>query len=131
MTIDAITLTLPWPPPGLNPNARHGHWSQLAKLKRRYRAACALAARAQGVSRISADRLDVALTFVPPDKRQRDADNCLAAMKSGLDGLADVLGVDDSRWRISFEMMAATVGGMVKIEVLPMPAETQNAPKGV
>jgi crossover junction endodeoxyribonuclease RusA len=58
----------------------------------------------------------VQLTFYPPNRRARDADNCLAAMKSGLDGLADVLGVDDSKWRITFEM-ADTIGGMVKVEV--------------
>jgi hypothetical protein len=37
-------------------------------------------------------------------------------MKSGIDGLADVFGVDDSRWRISFEM-ADEVGGMVRVKV--------------
>jgi hypothetical protein len=30
-----------------------------------------------------------------PDKRWRDADNCLAAAKSALDGLADALMVND------------------------------------
>ena len=38
-------------------------------------------------------------------------------MKSGLDGLVDVLGVDDSRWKVSFEM-AQEVGGFVRVEVL-------------
>lgn len=42
----------------------------------------------------------------------------MAAMKAGLDGLADVLGVDDSRWRTSYEM-SPDIGGMVKVEVLP------------
>jgi crossover junction endodeoxyribonuclease RusA len=113
-----LAVILPWPPSGLSPNARHAHWSQLATLKRRYRAACANSARAQGAARIEADRLQVALTFVPPDRRHRDADNCLASMKSGLDGLADVLGVDDSRWRVGFEV-AEGVGGFVRVEVAP------------
>jgi len=30
-----------------------------------------------------------------PDKRKRDADNCLAAAKGALDGLADALFVND------------------------------------
>lgn len=38
-------------------------------------------------------------------------------LQAGLDGLADVLGVDDSKWRVSFEM-AADIGGMVKVEVM-------------
>jgi crossover junction endodeoxyribonuclease RusA len=110
-------VTLPWPPKELNPNAG-GHWSKVAKAKRNYRHACAVVARSQGARRIEAERLAVHLTFVPPDRRVRDDQNCMAAMKSGLDGLADVLGVDDSRWRTSYEM-APGVGGMVRVEVLP------------
>lgn len=112
-----MKLTLPWPPSNLSPNARQ-HFMALARAKKRYRQACAWTAVSQGARRLDADRLDVSLTFVPPDRRHRDGDNCLAAMKSGLDGLADVLGVDDSRWRISFEL-AAEVGGMVRVEVTP------------
>jgi crossover junction endodeoxyribonuclease RusA len=59
----------------------------------------------------------VGLVFVPPDKRHRDADNMLAAMKAGLDGLADVLGVDDSRWRLAFEVDRSRIGGFVRVEV--------------
>lgn len=39
-------------------------------------------------------------------------------MKSGLDGLADVLGVDDNRWTLSAELLVGQVGGMVKVEVV-------------
>lgn len=116
--MDCLTLTLPWPPKELNPNTRHGHWSQLARAKRSFRTACAWQAKSQGAKSMQAQRLAVNLTFFPPDRRHRDADNCLASMKSGLDGLADVLGVDDSKWRVSFEM-SSDVGGMVKVEVLP------------
>lgn len=121
--MDCLTLTLPWPPKELNPNTRHGHWSQLAKAKRRFRAACAVLAQAHGAKAMAGHPgpLAVHLRFVPPDRRRRDLDNCLASMKSGLDGLADVLGVDDSKWRVSFEM-SSDVGGMVKVEVLPCPA---------
>lgn len=111
-----LCLTLPWPPKDLSPNQRLHHMA-LARAKKSYRTACAWQAKAQGAGRIEAERLTVNLTFVPPDRRARDADNCLASMKSGLDGLADVLGVDDSKWRISFEM-SADIGGMVKVEVV-------------
>jgi crossover junction endodeoxyribonuclease RusA len=33
------------------------------------------------------------------DKRHRDADNCLAAAKAGLDGMADALGVNDRHFQ--------------------------------
>lgn len=53
---------------------------------------------------------------MPPNRRAHDLDNCLARMKSGLDGLADVLGVDDKHWTLTISK-ADTVGGMVKVEV--------------
>lgn len=115
-----MQIVLPWPPAALNPNARHSHWSQLAKAKRRYRAACALQARAQGCGLIAADRLTVHLRFTPPDRRTRDDQNLIAAMKSGLDGLADVLGVDDSRWHVTHDPIdTSTIGGFVRVEVTP------------
>ena len=112
-----MNVTLPWPPPGLNPNARL-HWAQLARLKKQYRAACAWQARLQGVRAISASKLHLILEFVPPTRRSFDLDNALARMKSGLDGLADVLKVDDSLWDITIRKAPAGVtGGFVLVEV--------------
>lgn len=116
-----MNVTLPWPPSALSPNARV-HWASLAKTKAAYRQACwALAHQAKGLQQWApidpAARPLVKLTFVPPNRRARDLDNCLAAMKSGLDGLAQALGCDDSRWRLQIEM-AEEIGGMVKVEVL-------------
>lgn len=115
-----VVLTLPWPPTTLSPNTRHGHWSTLARAKKRFRAACATTAQAQGARPLAGliGGLLVNLRFIPPDRRHRDLDNCIASMKSGLDGLADVLQVDDSRWRLSCEMVAGEIGGMVKVEVV-------------
>ena len=42
----------------------------------------------------------VHVAFFPPRKGRRDLDNCLASIKSGLDGVADVLCVDDGLQRI-------------------------------
>ena len=115
MRHDALILTLPWPPADLSPNAR-GHWSKLARAKKAYRAACAWTAKEQGARKVEADALAVRITFVPPDRRARDTDNMLASIKAGLDGLADVLGVDDSRWTLTIAR-ADEVGGMVRVEV--------------
>lgn len=111
----STTIVLPWPPQNLSPNARL-HWAALAKSKKAYRAACGLQARAQGAQAMKAERLKLEVTFFPPSKRRIDLDNCVARMKSGFDGLADVLGVDDSKWDMSFTM-AEQVGGMVKVLV--------------
>ena len=115
MQHDALILTLPWPPADLSPNARQ-HWSKLARAKKAYRAACAWTAKEQGAQRIEAERLHLTITFVPPNRRAHDLDNCLARLKSGLDGLADVLGVDDKDWTLTISK-ADTVGGMVRVEV--------------
>jgi len=111
----SVSVVLPWPPTALSPNTR-SHWSALARAKKAYRAACSAQALAQGVRRIKADRLHLSLTFYPPTRRAYDLDNALASVKAGLDGLADVLGVDDSRWSLSIAK-AETIGGYVRVEV--------------
>lgn len=116
-----FSVTLPWPPSALSPNAR-AHWSVLAKAKKSYRSECAWQAKVQGLGRIEADRLHVSLVFVPPNRRGFDLDNLLARMKSGLDGLADVLGVDDKLWTLTIAR-AEEIGGMVKIRITPGPAQ--------
>ena len=108
-------IILPWPPKELSPNARL-HWARLAKAKRTYREACAYTAREQGLERMSADALHLTLTFFPPSRRAFDLDGLLSRMKSGLDGLADVLGVDDSRWSLTIKK-GDKVGGFVRVEV--------------
>lgn len=117
-----MNLVLPWPPRILNPNVSK-HWSQHARAKARFRAACAFQARAQGVGRMQAQRLRVRLSFVMPDRRVRDDQNLIAAMKSGLDGLADVIGIDDSKWHVTHDPISYDeIGGFVRVEVVPCPA---------
>lgn len=108
-------ITLPWPPKDLSPNSRI-HWAKLAQAKKAYRTECFLQARIAGVKRQEARRAHVSISFVPPDRRGRDLDNCLAMLKSGLDGIADALGIDDKNWTLTLAM-AETVGGMVKVTV--------------
>lgn len=115
-------IILPWPPKELSPNARQ-HWAKLAKAKRLYRHACAITAISQGAKRIAADGLHLTITFHAPNKRAYDLDNALARLKAGLDGLADVLGVDDSRWSYTISKgepvgcFVGSVGGFVRVEV--------------
>lgn len=40
------------------------------------------------------------ITFLAPDRRARDDDNLITSFKSGRDGLADALGINDKRFRI-------------------------------
>lgn len=110
-----MEVTLPWPPSALSPNTRQ-HWSKLAKAKKEYRKACGWAVISAGIRRIEAEKLHVTLEFYAPTRRAFDLDNLLARMKSGLDGLADVIGVDDSKWSLTIKK-ADTIGGMVKVSI--------------
>jgi crossover junction endodeoxyribonuclease RusA len=65
---------------------------------------------------MNAEALHLTLTFYAPTRRAFDLDNALARIKSGLDGLADVLGVDDSRWSLTIKK-GDKVGGFVRVEV--------------
>ena len=114
-TCTVCEFTLPWPPARLSPNARP-HWAALAKEKKAYRHACALTAMSQGATKINVDKLHLTITFYAPTRRAYDLDNALARIKSGLDGLADVLDVDDSKWSLTIAK-GDGIGGMVKVVI--------------
>ncbi len=110
-----MSCVLPWPPKELNPNARMHHMA-LAKAKKAYKEACMLQAKSQKLGKVDSDALHLTITFHQPDRRLRDLDNMLASIKRGLDGLRDVLGVDDSRWGLTIRK-ADTIGGFVRVEI--------------
>jgi len=112
-----VRVVLPWPDRMLSPNARV-HWSQKAKVVRAARnAAWALSLEAK-VPRMSVSaRPRVEIEFCPPDRRRRDTDNCIASAKASMDGLADALGVDDSRFISTYRMADPVKGGAVIVTV--------------
>ncbi len=106
---DKWEISLPWPSKDLSPNSR-GHWSKKARAADVYRSTCKI----KSLHAIQAGRWDinalrqlvhaggqihVFLDFYPPDRRARDDDNVVAAFKSGRDGLADALKIDDVHFR--------------------------------
>lgn len=113
-----MNIVFPWPPADLSPNARV-HWAKLARAKKTYRMACFAQAHVQGIKPAQAERVAVHLTFVPPDRRKRDLDNLIASMKAGIDGLADAMRLDDSKFRLTFELDHNAIGGMVRVTVTP------------
>lgn len=111
-----IDLTLPWPPKELSPNARV-HWSKKSSAAKSYRSACYLLCRLAGI-KPPAGRALFSLEFIPPDKRRRDDDNCLASFKSGRDGVAQALGIDDSNFVTQLQISANTIkGGAVRVRI--------------
>jgi len=110
-----MQVSLPWPPRGLWPNDRN-HWAAMARAKHSYRkTAWTLALQAR--EPMPQARLCVHMTFCPPDARQRDLDNMIAAMKAGLDGLSDAIGVDDRHFALSAEVGASVKNGAVHVTV--------------
>lgn len=114
-----LKLTLPWPPADLSPN-KPGHWARKAKAKKAYRTACKAiseASEGQGTSLGPDDALGLVLRFYPPTKAVGDWDNYLARMKSGLDGVAEGLGVNDALFRPSVEVMPSEGKEKARVEV--------------
>jgi crossover junction endodeoxyribonuclease RusA len=115
-----VDIQLPWPPRELSPNARL-HWAMVYRAKAKYRDHCWALTREQNPPAVPpAIPLQLDLTFVPPDRRSYDSDNLLARMKSGIDGLADALMIDDKRFRKSSSSVSAdSVGGFVHVRIYP------------
>lgn len=114
-----MTVTLPWPPSVLLPNKRV-HWAVRARAAKQYRKACWALAKEAGIVAPDSERIHLFVDFVPPDRRRRDDDNMVAAFKAGRDGLADALGVDDSRFKVH-PYVADEIGGMVRIRLTAGP----------
>lgn len=79
------------------PNRKNGKfWASYQQEKAKARRIGFYLTKQVGVSQLGNRPLPLRLTFFAPDKRKRDLDNLLAAMKPSLDGMAQALGVDDS-----------------------------------
>jgi crossover junction endodeoxyribonuclease RusA len=114
----AILIDLPWPKAALSPNARV-HYMAKHRATKAYRQACALEALSQGLRKLSRNKIEAIVTFYPPAGHRYDGDNLIARFKAGQDGLADVCGVDDSKWRVEYMMGDIERGGRVTVWIAP------------
>ena len=118
-----IEVVLGWPPSDLSPNKRL-HWAKLATAKKQYRQKCNSVAKEQlkkykRITENIPERLVLEMTFIPPDRRSYDRDNLVARMKSGIDGLADALKINDKRFNTVISTMDQDyLGGFVRIRIL-------------
>lgn len=117
--VKVLQVQLPWPARALWANGGHGHYMARAKAKKAYRdTAYVLSLQARLMLVPDGAEPRVALEFCPPTRRNRDQDNLVAAMKSGLDGIAQALAVNDSRFRLDEPRHGAVVpGGCVNVLV--------------
>ena len=107
----AVTFTLAFPDKVLWPNGRPAHWAEKARAVKSARQSAWAAALAADVKSLRAGHgYDIAVTVHPKTRNAIDRDNCVASLKSYLDGLADALGVDDR----TFNTPSVTFGEPVK-----------------
>lgn len=92
-------IILPWPDRVLSPNSR-AHWAKKHKARKQSKSNAYYATIATGLYLLSwpPGRLHLWIDGYAPDKRRRDIDNMLSALKGSLDGVALALDVDDSRF---------------------------------
>lgn len=114
------TIHLDWPEKELWPNSRV-HWAVLAECREYQKFCAAVTCIDAGLENYPFDTsaLTLDMTFHPPDKRKRDLDNMLAAMKAAIDGIAETIGVDDSMFSISLSRGEIAKGGRVSISIKP------------
>jgi len=117
-----LAVTLPFPAAKLNPNNSKGlHWAATSGLRKKAHAdgfcLARQVARQIGWTPVTGE-LPLRVTFSVPDRRLRDRDNLMAAMKCALDGVAEALGVDDSQFEPTIvRRIYGTKPGAVHIEV--------------
>ena len=114
-----IAILLPWPSRYLHPNSRV-HWARKAKAAKAARQTAGWCAKEAGIRQGDPDipeALKVTAIFMPPNNHAHDLDGCLSALKSSLDGIADALGTNDSKWQIAIRKDAPVKGGLVRIEL--------------
>jgi crossover junction endodeoxyribonuclease RusA len=94
-----LRVELDFPAPELFPNRSRGkHWTTTHKAKTEARETAFWKTKSCRKPVLGAGEVELMIIFEMPDRRHRDADNCLAAAKSALDGFASALGVDDKRF---------------------------------
>ena len=112
-----MRVDLPWPPVALWPN-RRVHWNAKAREASNYRHAAFYSVNPKDAKAFRAtETIPVSVTFCPPDKRRRDLDNMLAAIKAGLDGIALALDVDDAAFAPTLHRGPVTKRGAVIVEI--------------
>lgn len=110
-------IFLPWPDKRLSPNSRH-HWAQVARAKKAAKRTAHYTVLEAGIGKIETTAVNVKLSFYPPSKRHYDADNLIASHKAALDGIAEAIGVDDSKFIISATPHGPVEqNGMVKVSL--------------
>ena len=110
-------VKLPWYSQELSPNSRK-HWAVVSRAKRQHKELANIYTRNANVN-IDKDtsRVLLDITFCPPSKRRMDLDNCLAGCKAYIDGIAEAIHVDDSKFHINMRMSNEIYDGTIRFVI--------------
>lgn len=116
----ALELVLPWPSKDLSPNARV-HWRARSKATKAARQAAVLLAFEAGLrdAWLPSGQLHLWIDiYQAPGKKLPDDDNMLGRCKAYRDGIAQVLGIDDRRFKSHPDVKAERrPGGQVVMRI--------------
>jgi crossover junction endodeoxyribonuclease RusA len=113
----ALTVTLPWFPHELSPN-RKVHWAAKARAVKAYRNAVFHHTKESiRYTLLGMYEIELNIKFHPPTRHRYDLDNMLAAFKSGIDGISQAIGIDDSKFTISISKHEPVMNGKIIVEI--------------
>lgn len=113
-----MIVELPWPPREVWPNFRQSHhWRAFHNARKKQRSDAHLCVLATKGAVALDPRIPLAVHFYPPDRRKRDDDGCIGAFKSARDGIADALGVDDTRFKATYWFHEPEKPGKIVVEI--------------
>lgn len=122
----AVTFDLPFPNKLLWPNGRTRSYMAKHRVLKSHREWARLAALSAGVKQIAGGHgFAIAATVHPKTRNLIDRDNCVAALKSYLDGIADALGVDDR----TFDTPSISFGEPIKGGLLSLTLTVNPQPQ--
>ncbi len=95
-----LVLRLPLPPKELSPNAgKKWNVHKINRITQKAQSDTIAYVREQMPRGVPLEQATVTMTFVVPDRRDRDKDNFIAAAKPYLDGLVKAGVIMDDNWK--------------------------------
>jgi crossover junction endodeoxyribonuclease RusA len=120
-----VKIVLPWPDRRLLPNfKRRSHWRAYQPVAKTAKTL----AWAETIAQLLPEQrkalvagegpIAVRIAFYPPDRRRRDDDGMVGSFKHARDGIADALGIDDSRFKPHYFFEERGAPGRVEVEFI-------------
>lgn len=115
-----MIVTLPWPDKLLWPNGPTGNKFQVARLKKKFRHDAEWAtieARGKGFQHDGGEIPVTLIVYAQQYGPLPDKDNCVAAVKLALDGIAKQIGVNDKHFAAPIVEFAAERTGKIEVRL--------------